>query len=85
MYILRLNVNSFHRTYGPPKRVQSDRGGEFQGATKAFLEKVGIEHIRSRAYHPQSQGKCERSHGTWKRKIQFDLSRNINNSKFIQF
>ena len=54
---------------GPPKRVQSDRGTEFQGAVKVFFKRCGIQHITSRAYHPQAQGKIERSHGTWKNRL----------------
>ena len=30
--------------------------------------------INSAPYKPQSQGKIERSHGTWKRKIRYDLT-----------
>ena len=58
---------------GPPKRVQSDRGTEFQGAVKVFFKRCGIQHATSRAYHPQAQGKTERSHGTWKNKLRYDI------------
>ena len=58
---------------GPPKRVQSDRGTEFQGAVKVFFKRCGIQHITSRAYHPQAQGKIERSHGTLKNKLRYDI------------
>ena len=34
---------------------------------------MNIKVIRSGSYHPQSQGKVERSHGTWKEKIRHDL------------
>ena len=30
------------RLIGPPKRVQSDRGTEFQGAVKVFFKRCGI-------------------------------------------
>ena len=57
-------IQLYHfRLIGPPKRVQSDRGTEFQGAVKVFFKRCGIQHITSRAYHPQAQGKIERSHG----------------------
>ena len=69
---------SYFRVFGPPKIVQSDNGGEFLGETDIFLERLGVKHIRGRPYHPQSQGKCERSHGTWKEKIRFDLLQNEN-------
>ena len=29
--------------------------------------------IRSAPYHPQSQGKLERSHATWKQKLRYDM------------
>ena len=45
------------------------------------MNAVGIEFRTSRPYHPQSQGKCERSHGVWKRKIEFDLLQNQSESK----
>ena len=61
------------RTFGPPTRVQSDRGTEFKGAVKTFLKMCGIQNTESRPYHPQSQGKIERSHGTWKTKLKFDI------------
>ncbi|CAC5398963.1 unnamed protein product [Mytilus coruscus] len=41
---------------------------------------MNIKLIYSSSYHPQSQGKIERSHGTWKDKIRFDLI--TSNSKF---
>ena len=61
------------RTFGPPTRVQSDRGTEFKGVVKTFLKKCGIQNIESQLYHSQSQGKIERSHGRWKTKLRFDI------------
>ena len=58
---------------GPPKRVQSDRGTEFQGAVKVFFKRFGIQYIASRAYHSQAQGKIERSHETSKNKLRYDI------------
>lgn len=71
---LRIHLLSFNfRVFGPPLRVQNDGGGEFIGEVKTFFEQVGIERIKGKPYYPQSQGKVERSHGTWKSKIRFDL------------
>ena len=75
-YIILSNI--FYRTYGPPKILQ---GSEFKGEVKKFLEKLNIEVRKGKPYYPQSHGKCERSHGTWKEKIRFDLSRNIDTGK----
>ena len=58
---------------GPPKKVQSDRGTELQSAVKVFFKRCGIQHKTSRAYHPQAQGKIERSHGTRKNKLRYDI------------
>ena len=43
--------------YGPPRKIQTDRGGEFRKAVVRLCQENGIQHIRSRAKHPQSQGK----------------------------
>lgn len=40
-----------------------------------MVEFLGPKWIRSSPYHPQSQGKIEKSDGTWKKKLQFDLER----------
>ena len=37
------------------------------------LKKIGVKVINSRAYHPQSQGKVERSHRTLRDKIRYDM------------
>ena len=40
------------------------------------MQKNGNQIIRSRPYHPQSQGKIERSHKFLKSKINFDIIKN---------
>ena len=57
-----------YKILGYPKILQCDRGTEFQGKVK-FCQKHPTEIRRSEPYHPQSQGKIERSHSTWTRKI----------------
>ena len=47
---------------GPPDRLQSDQGLEFHGRVENICKRYKIRRIRSRPYHPQSQGKVERSH-----------------------
>lgn len=42
---------------------------------KRILEKYKIKMINSRPYHPQSQGKCERSNQVIKKKILFATRR----------
>ena len=71
------------RHIGTPNILQSDRGKEFKGAVKRFCEQLNIKKICSRAYHPQSQGKSERSHGTWKAKLRYDLLTQTSGRSFI--
>ena len=53
--------------FGVPKEVQSDRGSNFMGELfKQTFHKLGVKHITSSAYHPQSQGCLERFHKTLK-------------------
>ena len=52
--------------FGPTKEIQTDRGTEFQGAVKDLAKKCNIKMFQDRPYYPQSQGKIERSHGSWK-------------------
>ena len=54
-------------------RVQSDCGIESQGTVKVFFKECGVQHITSRTYHLQVQGKIERSHGTRKNKLRYDI------------
>ena len=55
--------------FGPPKMIHTDRGPEFQGTVKELAAKLNINTIHSRPYYPQSQGKIESSHSTWKCKL----------------
>lgn len=59
--------------FGPPKIIQTDQGGEFKGVVKTLCKLIKTKLIYSRSNHPQSQGKDERSHSTWKEKIRHDL------------
>ena len=57
----------FFTRFGLPLEVQSDQGTNFM--SKLFeesLKELGIAHIVSSAYHPQSQGALERYHQTLK-------------------
>ena len=52
---------------GIPKQIQSDQGTNFTSTTfKQVLAELGVEHVTSSAYHPQSQGCLERFHQTLK-------------------
>lgn len=57
--------------YGLPRQLLSDNGTTFTGrlhGTVVYFERqvraAGVQFIHGRAYHPQTQGKLERQHGT---------------------
>lgn len=62
-----------YNEHGPPEILQSDQGTEFKGVVKVICEALNVRIINSAAYSPQTQGKDERSHRTWKEKIKFDI------------
>jgi len=46
-----------------PSAILTDRGGEFMGdVVEALYQKLGITHLKTSAYHPQTDAKCERVH-----------------------
>lgn len=51
----------------------SDQGTEFKGVVKTLCEALNVRIIKSSAHSPQTQGKEERSHRTWKEKIKYDV------------
>ena len=62
-------VNFFSK-FGMPSTIQTDWGTNF--TSKYFQEKmkeIGISHVTSAPYHPQSQGVVERFHQTLKTMI----------------
>ena len=59
---------------GPPKVLQADNGGEFKNAVQKLCEKLAVKIVRGSPYHPQSQGKVERSHRALRKKISFDMA-----------
>ena len=53
----------FFTTFGLPEVIQSDRGSNFTSHAFALaMRELGVKHITSSAYHPQSQGALERAH-----------------------
>ena len=73
--IISCLTESFAR-FGIPKVVVSDNGSVFVSKElENFLSSLGITHIRSSNYHPQSNGTIERFHSTLKsrlRRLQVD-------------
>ena len=68
-------LKKIYREHGAPKILQCDRGGEFKRDVVTACKKIGVKIKNSRAYHPQSQGKVERSHRMLRDKIRYDILR----------
>ena len=54
--------------HGYPSIVQCDNGTEFKGDLPSFFTQHNVRLVNSSPYHPQSQGKIERSNSELKRK-----------------
>ena len=72
---VKRELSKLFADHGEPTILQCDQGPEFKGSVNSLLRKRGIKVIRSRPYHPQSQGKCEVSHVGVRRKINFQMQR----------
>lgn len=55
------HLDTIYSEHGPPKILQHDRGTEFQGAVRRLMESMQVRIIQSSPYHPQNQGKVERT------------------------
>lgn len=60
-------LRKFFCTFGLPKVVQTDQGTHFMSRLfEQVLMTLGIGHVVSSAYHPETQGALERWHQTLK-------------------
>ena len=59
--------------HGPPTIIQHDRGGEFRRSISKLIQKLSVRVIMSAPYHPETQGKVERSHRSFRIMLKFDL------------
>jgi hypothetical protein len=63
-------LKKFFTFVGLPKSLQSDQGTNFtSNIFQKVMTQLGIQHFKSSAYHPQSQGALERYHQTLKTMI----------------
>jgi len=69
-----LALSELYMEVGPPKVLQADNGGEFKKAVEKLCKTLAVKIVRSSPYHPQSQGKVERSHRALRKKIAFDMA-----------
>lgn len=66
--------------FGPPSRISSDRGAQFESDLfKKLMHRMGIEHCRSCAYHPQANGMIER----WHRTLKASLTARLNTTTWV--
>ncbi|XP_037615670.1 uncharacterized protein LOC119482245 [Sebastes umbrosus] len=57
----------FFTVFGLPREIQTDQGTNFKSRVFAqALKALGIKHVTSSAYHPESKGALERFHQTLK-------------------
>jgi transposase InsO family protein len=63
-------VVTFFTLVGLPKIIQSDQGSNFMSRVfQQGVHQLGIQQLKSSAYHPESQGALERFHQTPKNMI----------------
>ena len=62
--------------FGFPQEILSDQGSDFMSELmQIFLNEFSVNHIRTSAYHPQSNGACEHFNGMLKSMIRSLLDR----------
>jgi len=72
-----------HRRLGEPEIVH-DGGGQFIGHEWAqFVQAVKATDVRTHPYHPQSNGRDERAHRTWREEIPLDEDANLYQARAV--
>lgn len=56
--------------FGCPHEIVTDRGPNFQSKVLAnYIARIKLRHVFTSAYHPRSNGKCERTNGILKQML----------------
>ena len=69
---VKFRLESIFEEYGLPERMLMDNGSVWQGfhtGLTFWLVRLGIQVVHGRPYHPQTQGKDERLHRTFKEEL----------------
>ena len=73
--IINALMHNWISRYGVPETITSDRGSQFLSQEwKDLLKFLGIRHIHTTAYHPQSNGLAERTIQTIKQSLRAMLN-----------
>lgn len=68
--VAKVILSSWISRFGVPSRITTDLGGQFESHLFDQITKtLGIKHIQTTSYHPQSNGMIERYHRTLKAAI----------------
>lgn len=75
--VAKVLVSNWIAMFGTPLRITTDQGRQFESTLFQELSKLlGINHLRTSPYHPQSNGIIERWHRTLKTAIMAQENRN---------
>ena len=68
--VAKFIISEWFSRYGLPRCIITDRGAQFESQLFSHLtESLGIKHLRSTSYHPQTNGLLERFHRTLKQSL----------------
>ena len=88
--IIKALIENYIYVYGAPKTILSDQGANFLAELMIqYEETLNVRHIKTTAFHPQSNGNIERMHSTLNNLIKTSMTENNEewdiNLKFINF